>query len=104
MWKTIILPHIAARRAALSQPSAPAIVLADAFAAHWTKAVRDLVAARERIAYVAIPDSLTHLFQPLYLGSTAGMKAIDSSTSGRIFAKRGTRYSSGKSSGFAFEI
>lgn len=74
LFKTVILPHIAARRAALGQPAAPAIVLADAFAAHWTPAVRALVAGEESIAYIAIPEGLTHLFQPLDLGIIAAIK------------------------------
>lgn len=73
LFKTVILPHIAARRAALGQP-APAIVLADAFPAHWTPAVRALVAGEDSIAYIAIPDCLTHLFQPLDLGIIAAIK------------------------------
>jgi len=74
LFKTVIFPHIAARRAALGQPAAPAIVLADAFSAHWTPAVLALIEREDSVAYVAIPDSLTHLFQPLDLGVIAGMK------------------------------
>ena len=74
LWKGIILPHIAARRTALGQPRAPAIVLADAFGAHWTKAVKDLVSKEDCISYICVPDSLTHVFQPLDLGIIAALK------------------------------
>lgn len=74
LWNTIIIPHIAARRLALGLPTAPAIVLADAFAPHWTRKVMDIVGAQAAVAYVAIPDSLTHLFQPLDLGIIASLK------------------------------
>ena len=52
----------------LGKPNAPAIVLADAFSAHWTKAVTDLIAQETAVAYIGVPDCLTHLFQPLDLG------------------------------------
>ena len=74
LWQNMILPHIAARRATLGDPNAPAIVLADAFAAHWTPAVKNLIASENAIAYIAIPDTLTHLFQPLDLGIIAALK------------------------------
>lgn len=74
LFTTLILPHIAARRAVLGVPTSPAIIFADAFAPHWTPAVRGLVAAEHSIAYVAIPNSLTHLFQPLDLGIIAAIK------------------------------
>ena len=74
LFRTIILPHIAARRAALGQPDAPAIVLADAFPPHWADSVVDLVAAQRSVAYVAVPETLTHLFQPLDLGIIAALK------------------------------
>jgi len=74
LFKTIIFPHIAARRAVLDDVAAPVIVLADAFSAHWTPAVRALVAKEDAVAYIAVPDSLTHLFQPLDLGVIAAIK------------------------------
>ena len=74
LWNSIILPHIASRRAVLGQSAAPAIVLADAFAAHWTHDVKNLVSRQEAIAYIAVPDCLTHLFQPLDLGIIAAIK------------------------------
>lgn len=74
LFRTIIFPHIQKRRAELGDIAAPAIVLADAFPAHWTAAVRSLVAKEQAIAYVAIPDCLTHLFQPLDLGIIAAIK------------------------------
>jgi len=74
LFRSIIIPHIAARRAQLGAPAAPAIVFADAFAAHWTPAVKDLVAQEAAVAYVAVPSSLTHLFQPLDLGVIAAIK------------------------------
>lgn len=74
LWKKIILPYIAKTRTALGDAAAPAIVLADAFPAHWTQSVRDIVSAQPSIAYISIPDSLTHLFQPLDLGIIAAIK------------------------------
>ena len=74
LWNDIILPHIAARRAALGEPASPVIVLADSFSAHWTPAVTDLVKATDGIAYIGVPDSLTHIFQPLDLGIVAALK------------------------------
>ena len=74
LFKTIIFPHIAARRAQLGNSSAPAIILADAFAAHWAAPVLALLGEQQRVAYISIPDCLTHLFQPLDLGIIAAMK------------------------------
>ena len=74
LFKKIIFPHISRRRAAIGKPTAPAIVLADAYPAHWTPKIKDLVAGQVNVAYVAIPDNLTHLFQPLDLGIIAAMK------------------------------
>ena len=74
LFNHIILPHIARRRVQLGNPLAPAIVFADAYAAHWTDAVQDLVKAQTNVAYLGIPDCLTHLFQPLDLGIIAAMK------------------------------
>ena len=74
LWNSIILPHVAARRTALQLPSAPVIVLADAFAAHWTPAVQALVEKDSAIAYLCVPESLTHVFQPLDLGIIAAIK------------------------------
>ena len=74
LWNNIILPYIARRRAVLGDPYSPALVLADAFRAHWTPRVRAVVASADSIFYIAIPDSLTHLFQPLDLGIIAAMK------------------------------
>ena len=75
LFRKIIFPHIRKRRAELGDPNAPALVLADAFKAHWTPAVVALVASESAIAYVAIPDCLTHLFQPLDLGIIAAIKS-----------------------------
>jgi len=74
LWKQFIIPHIEARRRSLGQPAAPAIVLADAFAAHWTAEIKEFVSQQDAIAYIAIPDCLTHLFQPLDLGIIAALK------------------------------
>ena len=74
LWRNVIFPHVAARRNALHAPSAPVIVLADAFAAHWTPAVQALVATDSAIAYLCVPASLTHVFQPLDLGIIAAIK------------------------------
>lgn len=74
LFRNIIFPHVASRRAALGDSDAPVIVLADAFSAHWTPAVLDLVATAESIAYLAVPECLTHLFQPLDLGIIAAIK------------------------------
>lgn len=74
LWRTIILPYVARRRAAIGDPFSPVLVLADAFPPHWTPAVRALVASENAVNYIAIPDSLTHLFQPLDLGIIAAMK------------------------------
>lgn len=74
MWNSVILPYIASRRSALNRPDAPAVVLADAFPAHWTPYVMALVASQQSIAYIAVPDNLTHVFQPLDLGIIAAMK------------------------------
>ena len=63
------------QRNRLGDDSAPVLVLADAFGAHWTKAVTDLVSATSAVVYVAIPKNLTHLFQPLDLGFIAALKA-----------------------------
>lgn len=75
LWKNIILPHIAARRLALGDSGAQAIVLADAFDPHWTPKVKSLVEGEDNIAYICVPKSLTHLFQPLDLGIIAAIKA-----------------------------
>lgn len=74
LLKKIVFPHIAARRAATGSHNAPAIVLADAYPPHWTPAVRAVVEEQEAVSYVAVPDSLTHLFQPLDLGVIAAIK------------------------------
>ena len=74
LFNSIVFPHIAKRRAELQDPSAPAIVLADAYPAHWTSRVQQLVAQNAGVAYVAIPDCLTHLFQPCDLGIIAAIK------------------------------
>lgn len=74
LMKDIIFPHVAARRAELDNDAAPAIILADSFKPHWTAAVRALVAEQDFVAYVAIPDALTHIFQPLDLGVIAAIK------------------------------
>ena len=74
LWRKIILPYIATRRAALGQPSAPTIVLADAFAPHWTDQIKAIASEAEPIAYICIPGTLTHLFQPLDLGIIAAIK------------------------------
>ena len=74
LWRDIILPYVAAKRLNMGDPHAPAIVLADAYAAHWAPLVMKLVAEQQSIAYVAVPDSLTHLFQPLDLGIIAAIK------------------------------
>ena len=74
LWKTIIKPHIDITRLAMGQGDAPAIVLADAFAAHWTPAVLEVVNGIGNVAYVCVPESLTHLFQPLDLGIIAAIK------------------------------
>lgn len=74
LFRSIILPHIASRRAQLRDVAAPAIIFADAFPPHWTPAVQNLVAQQDAVAYVAIPKSLTHLFQPLDLGIIAAIK------------------------------
>lgn len=75
LFNQIIWPHIAARRAALGNPSAPAIILADAFPAHWTPAVQQLVNQQSQVAYIAVPECLTHIFQPLDLGVIAAIKS-----------------------------
>lgn len=74
LWKEIILPYIAAKRVAVGDPKAPVLVLADAFAAHWCPSVTELIEAEESIAYIGVPESLTHLFQPLDLGVIAALK------------------------------
>lgn len=74
LFKDIILPHIAMRRAELGDPLAPCIILADAFPPHWAPAVMALVAKEDSVAYIAVPDSLTHLFQPLDLGIIVAIK------------------------------
>lgn len=74
LWKDIILPYVAARRAALGDDASPAIVLADSFAGHWTPAVTALVQETNAISYIAVPDCLTHIFQPLDLGIIAALK------------------------------
>lgn len=74
LFRTIILPHIAARRRSLGNGNAPAIVLADAFAPHWTRSVLELIQKQTSVAYVCIPDALTHVFQPLDLGIIAAIK------------------------------
>ena len=55
LWNNIILPYIARRRAAVGDPHSPVLVLADAFAAHWTPRVRAVVASADSINYIAIP-------------------------------------------------
>ena len=52
----------------MEMEDAPVLVLADAFPAHWAPGVKELVARQRGVSYVAVPDSLTHLFQPLDLG------------------------------------
>jgi hypothetical protein len=42
---------------------------------HWTDAVTTKVASLHNVAYVHVPESLTHLFQPLDLGIIAALKA-----------------------------
>jgi len=74
LWTHIILPYVAKRRRELGNETAPAIVLADAFAAHWTPAVLRLAETANFIAYICIPECLTHLFQPLDLGIIAAIK------------------------------
>ena len=74
LWNHIILPYIARRRAAVGDPHSPVLVLTDAFATHWTPRVRAVVASADCINYIVIPDSLTHLFQPLDLGIIAAIK------------------------------
>jgi len=74
LWNKVILPYVAAQRVRLGDDQAPVLVLADAFAPHWTQTVRDLVGTTSGIAYVCVPDSLTHVFQPLDVGIIAGIK------------------------------
>ena len=74
LFNTIIVPHVVSRRLVLGQPLAPAIIFADAFAAHWTPAVKKLVSELDNVAYICVPESLTHLFQPLDLGIIAAIK------------------------------
>lgn len=74
LWQDIILPYVAAQRVSSGDPTAPVLVLADAFPAHWTSAVKGLVEQQTAVSYIAIPDSLTHYFQPLDLGVIAGIK------------------------------
>ena len=75
LWRGIILPYIHRQRTRLEDDSAPVLVLADAFGAHWTKAVISLVNSTRAVVYVAVPKNLTHLFQPLDLGFIAALKA-----------------------------
>ena len=74
LWKKIILPYIADVRRHVGNDSAPALVLADDFAAHWTPAVKSLVESVPNVSYICIPDALTHIFQPLDLGIIAAIK------------------------------
>lgn len=73
LWKKLIIPYIAQQRQRLGDRT-PVLVLADDFAAHWTKAVMDLVSSCPDVFYVCIPDALTHVFQPLDLGIIAAIK------------------------------
>lgn len=74
LWKEMIVPYINRTRTALGDDNAPALVLADAYPAHWSPRVTEFVASVQGVVYVAIPDSLTHLFQPLDLGIIAALK------------------------------
>ena len=74
LWRDIILPYVTSKRAACGDPAAPVLVLADAFTAHWCEEVKKVVAEVPGIAYIGIPDSLPHLFQPLDLGIIAAIK------------------------------
>ena len=74
LWNKIILPYIADVRRRHENDSMPALVLADAFAAHWTPAVKSLVESVPNISYICIPDCLTHIFQPLDLGIIPAFK------------------------------
>ena len=74
LFKDIIIPYVESRRLLHGTPDAPALVLADAFSAHWTQAVKDYVGEQHAIVYIAVPDCLTHLFQPLDLGVIAAIK------------------------------
>lgn len=74
LWKEILIPYIRQRRTDLGDPDATALVLADAFSAHWCPSVTALVASVQGVVYIAIPEALTHLFQPLDLGIIASLK------------------------------
>jgi hypothetical protein len=68
----VIGPYVQKVRDELENPNAPALVVSDLFAAHWTAAVRKWFEDR-RIVYIPVPP-LTHLTQPLDLGAIAGLK------------------------------
>lgn len=74
LFQQMILPYIARQRVQLGDDAAPVLILGDAFGAHWTKKVTDVVASTEAVVYICVPESLTHLFQPLDLGIIAAMK------------------------------
>ena len=74
LWNKVIIPYVARKRSEIGDSEAPVLVLADAFGAHWTNAVKELVAQQAAIFYISVPDSLTHLFQPLDLGIIAAIK------------------------------
>jgi hypothetical protein len=71
----IIGPYVERVRAELQNPTAPVLVIADVFRAHWTPAVMQWFVDRN-IVYLPVPGTLTHLFQPLDLGAIAGMKGF----------------------------
>ena len=74
LWQDLIIPYVTSRRSALSDPMAPTLVLADAYKAHWTPKVLELVARQNNIFYIGVPESLTHWLQPLDLGIIAALK------------------------------
>ena len=75
LWRDIIHPYIIQQRREMENDKEPALVLADAYGPHWTSKVQDVVKEVDNVAYVCVPDSLTHLFQPLDLGIIGALKS-----------------------------